>query len=77
MVLERDDEGILEEETEFFRQRFLQQGQWRVNYLNEPWQLAKRLLIQQDLWPNKFCAHPQLLPTLFHQISSCCTNEVI
>ena len=59
MVLERDDEGILEEETEFFRQRFLQQGQWRVNYLNEPWQLAKRLLIQQDLWPNKFRAHPQ------------------
>jgi len=57
-LVERDNEGILEEETDLFIHNMMQQGQWRIVYLNEPWQLAKRLLIEQSQWPKKFRPHP-------------------
>ena len=37
-----DGECVDEEETERFAKKFMQEGQWRVMYLNEAWQLAKR-----------------------------------
>ena len=41
-----EDEGIDKEETRFFIQKFMQQGQWCVIYLDEAWQLAKRSFFQ-------------------------------
>jgi len=57
---EDEDEGINEEETEWFCNNFMQQGQWRVVYLDEAWQLAKRCLFANEDLPKKVRKHPSL-----------------
>ena len=57
---EDDDEGIEEERTELFAQRLMQQGQWRVKYLDEAWQLAKKCLFLAEEIPKKLKKHPSL-----------------
>ena len=56
VLREEDNEGIVEEQTA----KFLQQGQWRVVFINESWQLAKRLLIPQDKQPPRTKKHSTL-----------------
>ena len=48
---EDEDEGINEEATEWFCNNLMQQGQWRVVYLDEAWQLAKRCLFANEDLP--------------------------
>ena len=57
---EDDDEGIDEETTELFGQRMLQQGQWRVKFLDEAWQLAKKCLFSVPDLPKRIKKHPTL-----------------
>ena len=57
----QDAEYLLEEETSSFHTKMLQQGQWRVNYLNEAWQLAKRCLFQLKDIPKRIPKHPTQL----------------
>jgi hypothetical protein len=56
-----DGEYVLEEETRNFHLKMVQQGQWRVNYLNEAWQLAKRCLFQPKDLPKRIPKHPTQL----------------
>ena len=55
-----DGECVDEEETERFAKKFMQEGQWRVMYLNEAWQLAKRCLFQLSDIPKRTPKHPTL-----------------
>ena len=58
ILRQEDNEGILEEETSLFLDKMMQHGQWRVVFLDEPWQLAKRLLIPSQSLPPKSRKHP-------------------
>ena len=53
-----EGECIDEEQTSLFLQKLLQEGQWRVVYLDEAWQLAKRLLLPATSLPPRTRKHP-------------------
>ena len=57
LLEEADDEGILEEETQFNRE-LLQTQRWKINFLDENWQLAKILIISEEERPTKLRKHP-------------------
>ena len=57
LLEEADDEGILEEETQFHRE-ILQTQRWKINFLDENWQLAKSLIISEEECPTKLRKHP-------------------
>ena len=60
VLREEDNEGIEEETTSKFLEKLLQQGQWRVVFINESWQLAKRLLIPEHKQPPRHRKHPTM-----------------
>ena len=57
LLEEADDEGILEEETQFHRE-ILQTQRWKINFLDENWELAKILIISEEERPTKLRKHP-------------------
>ena len=59
ILQEADDEGVLEEETQLHRE-ILQTQRWKINFLDENWQLAKKLLISAEEQPPKLKKHPYI-----------------
>ena len=59
VLQEVDNEGIDEELTRLSKE-LVQAQQWRVLYLDEDWQLAKRLLLLEQHRPVKIRKHPHI-----------------
>ena len=59
ILQEADDEGVLEEETRLHHE-ILQTQRWKINFLDEKWQLAKKLLISAEEQPPKLKKHPYI-----------------
>ena len=76
LLQEVDNEGIAEEETRCSRE-LVQQQQWKINFVDEPWQLAKKLLFDESERPKSLRKHtyiqsmivqPSVVPRKIHKI---------